>query len=840
MLILLCSGAAPAQDNGALETQERPGTSFQTALPWHPEHDIRSDAAIIYTPARDAIESWRVRGYIPQVMGGFRTGDSYIKEHPEEGQTAADGSILTCGPGSYYMVPTRSRIQAMVDFFVEAVHNGARAVIPEEPEFFASAGYSQSFKDEWQRHYNEPWQDPASSHAARIKAEQLKAQMEYRMIDSIFTAVKEQDATVTRMLAHHSPVNYHGWGISFPFHQFMQMGDLQEVIGQVWTGTARTPCMYRGQTAERTFENALLEYSSLVELYRGTDKRLWFLADPLEDNPDRTMEDYRSNYAHTLVASLMFAEVNAYELLPWPNRIYGRIPAEYGTVLGCVFNALGQISGMPARTEPSDDIGILISDSLAYQRGAPDATGLNGFYGLALPFVYRGVPVRVAPLERATEAAFLKTFRTLLVSYDFMKPMKPEYNQALAQWVKDGGKLVLVNGGDPYDNAPLWWHDLGLAAPGDHLIAQLGLNTSRVGSPAGPSPKFQEIARESEPVQDLSNRREIRIPAPAELAEGGGTLIRLSDSQPADGWGALVQEIRIQRGGESVRITPGTPQELALVYRDSGSHLNAAGQRFMDTSSSVIYLIEDVTPGTQLFLTIANQYLIETAAAPAGARSALVEGTVRYARTDERMKPLQGFESSDSSFQASVGEGTFVFIGRPPQNFAMDPNGAEDLVSAVLGADRQGRLSKGAFSFSVERGPYMARHSIVEDTVVGEGQWIDLMDHRLPVLKSPTIGKGESRLFRRVTDEQTPAVLAATYETRVEQQSRSQMVLFNRGPVRVPAAVRLHLAGSPEPRVQCENDKGEPVEHEAEAAEGTLYITFPGSPEGVRVTLEWP
>ena len=62
--------------------------------------------------------------------------------------------------------------------------------------------------------------------------------------------------------------------------------------------------MYEGLRKERTFETAYLEYGVMQELVRGTDRRMWFLHDLIEDNPNHTWADYKQNYLKTVVASL--------------------------------------------------------------------------------------------------------------------------------------------------------------------------------------------------------------------------------------------------------------------------------------------------------------------------------------------------------------------------------------------------------------------------------------------------------------------------------------------------------------------------------------------------------
>lgn len=452
---------------------DQPHTSFQTPTGYMPENDIRTDAVIVYSSGKDQISTWKEKGYSIQTMYGFRTGDDYIKDHKDEGQTTADGTILTCGPGSYYMVPTQSRIDAAIAFYREAIRNGTQLAVPEEPEYFAQAGYSESFKREWQDYYKEPWADPASSIEARYKSERLKAHLEWRMVKAILEDVKAQDPAVVGAVAAHSPVSYFQWNIVYPHFRVMQLPELEEMIGQVWTGTARSGCKYEGETAERTFENGFLEYSSLYNLMRGTGKRLWFLMDPLEDNGERTMEDYQSNYIKTLVGSLMFPGVDEFEVMPWPTRIFGRVPGEFATMIMSVVTMLGDIHNqrefhLDAGTE---GIATFVADSMGWQRGDPGRSNYDCFYGLTLPLIMKGIPVQVAQLERTPQPKYLDPYKVLLLSYDIMKPMDERCNHAIAKWVRNGGALVLFGGRDAYDAVPEWWREKGFASPHEHLLS---------------------------------------------------------------------------------------------------------------------------------------------------------------------------------------------------------------------------------------------------------------------------------------------------------------------------------------------------------------------------------
>lgn len=834
----LCAMAAAAA--------AEPGTSFQTAQPWSPEHDIRSEAAIVYSSDKETMDSWARHGYQVQTMGGFRLGPDFASQHPEDVQTARDGTQLTCGPGSFYLAPTERRVQAMVNFFLQAIRNGSAAVIPEEPEYFASAGYEQSFKDAWQREYGQPWEAPDASMDARIKAERLKGKLELHMIRSILQAAEREKADVRRMVAHHSPLNYHSWGISFPFDDFRMMPELQEVIGQVWTGTARSPVMYRGQLRERTFENALLEYSSLVELYRESGKRLWFLADPLEDSPDRTMEDYRTNYSHTLVASLLFTEVNAYELLPWPNRIFGRIPPEYATALGAAFHALGDISKQPTEPGPRSDLGVFTGDSAAYQRAEPHASDLTGFYGLSMPFVYKGVPVRVAPIERSTDGAYLDSFKVLALSYDYFKPMKPEYNTAIAKWVKNGGRLLLVGGSNAYNQANQWWKQQGFSSPDEHLLKELGLSVKLSAGQKQEEERYGELMREKNRVTDMSNEAQVEIPL-QERPEN--VLVRFSDSLPADGWGANVSRIAIETEAGKETITPGSKAEKEILYTDAGSSLGKFG-RFADGSRSFTYLFRNTREAKSISITVSNQALVEwrtisdaqLARGEKDRRTAYA--TTAFKSSDATVMPFEretdawGSHISSRGFIAAVGKGSVEFLDLPAEAFAHEAGPILlEAAGDAYAANNQTLPVHGAFQ--VKRGDYVAAHAQSE-TLTLEGKYVDLLNDKLPVLSNPAVKPGESRFFREWTASRQPALVAGGYQWRLTRSDEIQMSFEQQGPAGVTMAARIDTAGRKIGKVFVKDADGKMLSAQSSQQGDSAYVSFARKEAGpLTVSLVW-
>jgi hypothetical protein len=378
----------------------------------------------------------------------------------------------------YYRVPTRERDRYASGHYADALAaGGATGFGFDEPEFWTYAGYCEAFQQEWQDHYGTPWQPPHSSIDARYRADRLKGTLFARHVQAVLQDVQQRKPSVTRLLAAHSPVNYYILNIVCDHSKLIALPELQEVIAEVWTGTERVPVPLAGDVAERTFEVGMLEYSSFYHLVRGTDKRLWFLHDPLEDRPNLPMEFYHRNYVRTVVASLMFPAVDNYEVLVWPNRIYGCTTPEYESLVNAVVGALCELWRYPdyELDAGSPGVGTFIADSMAWQRDDPAPADYSDFWGLTLPLLSKGVPVQVLSLDRAAEPGYLDDFKVLLLCYDFLKPATAQINQALVEWVRAGGTLIYTGGTDAYNALQdSWWRAAGYASPGEDLLARLG------------------------------------------------------------------------------------------------------------------------------------------------------------------------------------------------------------------------------------------------------------------------------------------------------------------------------------------------------------------------------
>jgi hypothetical protein len=525
-------------------------TCFQTASSYVAQIDIAADMVLIHgvqgprwgstkRTFEEEITAWQERGYTVGMMTNASYGRHLkMSEVTESGekrsyvQTMADGTeIHLANQPNWppYGVPTQPFIDSVRKVVTTAAEHDVHTVVIEEPEFWARAGWSEAFKQEWQRFYGEPWIAPNSSVEAQYKASKLKYELFSRLLTQAFAPLqsfaKKAGRKTARIVASHSLLNYTHWRIVSPQSRILEIPDLAGVIAQVWSSTARTPNLYQGKARGRTLEVAYLEYGQMIGLFGSAPVKIWLLADPVDDVPGRSWDTYRSDYEATLIASLLHPECYRYEVVPWPVRVFASahlaapwaehsdespIPPSYSTELLTVFNALADMDQEEVRFDTGTrGIGVVVSDSMMFQRGEPDCSDLamGSFYGVALPLVKWGVPLGIAHLENAKEPGYLNRYELLVLTYEHQKPLKPEYHEMLNQWVRNGGCLLYIGDGtDPYHDVPEWWNNYGNneRKAYEDLFERLGVTSQASIRPEHIGQGYVRVVHESPATYQLS------------------------------------------------------------------------------------------------------------------------------------------------------------------------------------------------------------------------------------------------------------------------------------------------------------------------------------------------
>ena len=199
-IFVVCQTSSYAQEKQILDPVR---TTIQSASGWSPTIDVRTDAVMVYgadASLPNRIDSWKKRGYITHFMTGIAWGNyqDYFsgawdgKEHADEGQKEMNGNIIWHNPGTPYIVPTKNYLEYFKQKNIKPViDTGVDAIFLEEPEFWARAGYSDSFKREWEEYYGFPWRPQDESAENTYLSNKLKYHLYYRALNEVCSYAKE-------------------------------------------------------------------------------------------------------------------------------------------------------------------------------------------------------------------------------------------------------------------------------------------------------------------------------------------------------------------------------------------------------------------------------------------------------------------------------------------------------------------------------------------------------------------------------------------------------------------------------------------------------------------------
>ncbi|WP_431213888.1 hypothetical protein ACQ86N_03040 [Puia sp. P3] len=113
-----------------------------------------------------------------------------------------------------------------------------------------------------------------------------------------------------------------------------------------------------------------------------TGRKLFFENDPVED-VRRDWSDYKKNYETTFTAELFYPDIDNYEVMPWPDRIFdgqyfvnrtssekAPMPKSYSTQLLVMINVLNKMPVSSNKTSGTQGISVLMGNSLMFQQAA--------------------------------------------------------------------------------------------------------------------------------------------------------------------------------------------------------------------------------------------------------------------------------------------------------------------------------------------------------------------------------------------------------------------------------------------------------------------------------------
>ncbi len=473
------SGGLYTQSRGEVKT-EGVRTYASVDRAYNAAMHVNVDAYIV---SPEYAAAYTKAGYEVIGTSGSFNKSEYSDTHPEVLQTNQNGStdglwgslVLTREVVDYNIENKLKRMTSASNWSVGFV----------EPEMFRAGQYGSAYKELWAQKFGEAWSDPLADVRAIFLSQRLNVWTHTNAIKMYASYVNANETVDHKYsVAPHSTLAYTTYpgGITDGFVHMMGTGQVETVTGQTWSNTIINNIRYQGKNAQHTFVNAYVEYGTYLDAVNYYNADFYALCDPMSDTYTTQSEDYWRELCHQqLVASMMYSDINRWELI-WTNRSFMNVSPEYRSEQLNIHNALLEISGAPYRaTGGTPGVTYLLGDTLSWQTNNANFSenAYDGFWGVAAPLVYDGIPLRTMAMELITDPADLEDVSVLIVSYDNQKPLYEQTNRAIAAWVKKGGTLLYLGGPDAYlDIEDAWWNQDGKGgSPTANLLMHLGLDS---------------------------------------------------------------------------------------------------------------------------------------------------------------------------------------------------------------------------------------------------------------------------------------------------------------------------------------------------------------------------
>ena len=477
-------------------------TLYQCNAGYNPVYDVHTDCMLAYVYGINnggALESWvkNKHTYGDNTVIGLmvainRDSGEYVEEYAGERglmdvQTRADGTYRqhsTMGPHNiYYMVPTEPYVEykwKVLQHFLDTGH--IKVITFEEPELWNDAGYSKGFQEEWEKFYGFTYQRQEESADARYRSQYLKAHLFYDAVRKLAKRVKENYPGVQVILPTHSIDDYCAHGIATNLSMFSSVPDVDGFIGQTWSDGVVRPLPFAGEECENPFATAVTQYRS-YRPFLDPEHALYLLQDPASDNPTLTQPEKEERWKKTVVASMMQDDSVVSQFTIWPQRAFSAASRDYRSIQLNVYKMYYEMAGLQGCIYGgSAGIGFGLSDTASWCIGENHqvtAKNLATIFGVSMQLIEDCILPDIIALDMLTDVKQLSHMRVLLVAYDAMKPLNEQIQQVLADWVKQGGRLLVVGCDDDYTHlTDAWWTKNG-TTPAEDLLARCGVNAKR-------------------------------------------------------------------------------------------------------------------------------------------------------------------------------------------------------------------------------------------------------------------------------------------------------------------------------------------------------------------------
>lgn len=848
-----------------------------------PEEESLADVILLNSGSKDTFSTWADRGKTIWAQLPAYIPPAVALPPSERMQTGADGRMVRDSAG-YFPSPFPSQTLEKIKDVEAALAAHAAGICLTDPGYWAKAGYEPGFRQIWQTRLRDTWQDPARSIDNRYRASELMAALTAEEVQSVLQAGEQNNPLCRRIVALRSSIASARNGRISPVWQIDAQPAVTDVIALMSDAELEDPVRNNGLRRAQPFARAYMGFSSLRNVTRDRDRRLWLSldAEALTSDNRALASLSRGRLEQAVTAALLTEGAENFVL---PSIQQAGKDAAIATEFNSLSAALESMHAQPPQTLiPMSDIGVLLSDTLQWQQGGPEPGDVEECCSLALPLLQQGIAIQMASLERSVDPGYLSHFKTLLLSYDSQKSLSARTQQALAAWVRRGGSLLFFGGFDRYNEAASsWWRRAGLYAPQTDLWNQLNLKLT--GAPAIKKSATQDLSQYMllTPTTASSGLHTVEVDLSRYAHQAGGCAVRFT-ARPGGSAALRAAELRVGGRLAASFITGSDLESRFLIYDDHSQFSQDA--RSVSGSAAWTYQFDNLPKDDSTLLTLQIEGSLKVEAAPAlSDASRTLQATsqapgladqfprlrlgVSYpitlyplpaaaftqppqltarshapkaARNEDSLPiPLYTLRSGGTPiWMQNVEHGLIIHIGVAPGFFTSSARSAGLLRALTrLAYQRAGGIYREPGFLRAKRGRYTIVQTFHASRIV-EGRTVDLFSPTLDVALNRVVPPNSSALLYTLDSTSArPHIGFVSGRTQAQLETETVTAYVVAGPRASPGVARIDRAGRQPMAVHGLDRLGRSVIIEKSVEGGTLLLHYPNDPDGIAVRIDW-
>lgn len=224
-------------------------------------------------------------------------------------------------------------------------------------------------------------------------------------------------------------------------------------------------------------------------------------------------------------------------------------------------------------------------------------------------------------------------------------------------------------------------------------------------------------------------------------------------------------------------------------------------------------------------------------------------GTNDFPTASDHLFTQLGLSNPFTEGEYTIGKGKVYILRKDPKEFIINENGDQKFIGLLqrLYSAKLGKALHFKNYLSLERGPYriisVLDESVASSPFVAKGNFVDLFDPQIPVVKEKIVYPGEQALLYDIAtleENKGPMILATAARVSEEDITGNSYSFIAKSPLHTTNVMRILLPKKPRTS-DVRLSSGAEIDYEVswDKESRTAFLSFENSPDGIIVKIGW-